>query len=275
MKNKPIVLIKYGGNAMLNESLQQEVVHNITRLHNSGYQVVLVHGGGPFIKKMLNTVQVESEFVGGHRKTTPEALRYIEMVLKGEVNGQLVRYLNEVGLRAIGLSGKDARMVVAKKRYHIEKVNGTTSKHDLGQVGDIVSIDTSLLNLLLENDYLPVFTCLASDEAGNDYNINADMFAGHLAGALKADHYLVLTDVDGLLKDIKDEDSLIQSLLVKDLDALYGDVIKGGMIPKVQSCDIALKEGAKSARIINGTKPAQIFQSIQNNQSIGTEICLQ
>ncbi len=275
MKNKPIVLIKYGGNAMLSESLQQQVVQNITRLHESGYQVVLVHGGGPFIKKMLDTVQVESEFVGGHRKTTPEALRYIEMVLKGEVNGQLVRYLNEAGLQAIGLSGKDARMVVAKKRYHIEEVNGKTSKHDLGQVGDIVSIDTSLLSLLLENNYLPVFTCLASDEEGNDYNINADMFAGHLAGALKADHYLVLTDVDGLLKDIEDKDSLIQSLVVEELNELYGDVIKGGMIPKVQSCDIALREGAQSARIINGTKPSQIFQSIQKNQSIGTEICLQ
>lgn len=275
MNKQPIVLIKYGGNAMLNEALQQKVIQNIVRLRESGYQVVLVHGGGPFIKKMLDTVELESEFVGGHRKTTPEALRYIEMVLKGEVNGQLVRFLNEAGLQAIGLSGKDARMVVAKKRYHVEEKEGKAQKHDLGQVGDIVSIDTSLLKLLMENDYLPVFTCLASDEEGNDYNINADMFAGHLAGALKADHYLVLTDVDGLLKDIDDEDSLISSLLAEELEELYGDVIQGGMIPKVQSCDIALKEGAQSARIINGTKPAQIFQSIQNNQSIGTEICLQ
>lgn len=260
---------------MLNESLQHKVVRNIYRLHEEGYRVVLVHGGGPFIKKMLNTVQLESEFIGGHRKTTPEALRYIEMVLRGEVNGNLVRFLNEAGLKAIGLSGKDARMVIAKKRYHLEENNGKTTRHDLGQVGDIVSIDPSLLQLLLDNDYLPVFTCLASDEKGNDYNINADMFAGHLAGAIKADHYLVLTDVDGLMEDIDDPDSLIRSLKVADLPQLYGKVIKGGMIPKVQSCDIALREGAQSARIINGTKPNHILESIQSNQSIGTEICLQ
>ena len=259
---------------MLNEALQHKVVQNISRLREDGYRVVLVHGGGPFIKKMLDTVKVDSEFIGGHRKTTPEALRYIEMVLKGEVNGKLVKYLNEADLKAIGLSGKDGGMVVAKKRYHLEEVDGKTNKHDLGQVGDIKSIDTSLLHLLLENNYLPVFTCLASDEKGNDYNINADMFAGHLAGALKAD-YLVLTDVDGLLKDIEDKDSLIRSLVVGELESLYGDVIKGGMIPKVQSCGIALREGALTARIINGTQPSQIIQSIQTNQSIGTEICLQ
>ncbi len=260
---------------MLNESLQKKVAHNIAQLQTEGYRIILVHGGGPFIKKMLNTVKVESEFIGGHRKTTPEALRYIEMVLRGEVNGSLVRLLNQTGLKAVGLSGKDARMVVAKKRFHEEVNNGATTYHDLGQVGDIVSIDTSLLKVLLNNDYLPVLACLASDEEGNDYNINADMFAGHLAGAIQAEHYLVLTDVDGLMRDINDPNSLIESLKVGELADLYGEVIKGGMIPKVQSCDIALQEGAHCARIINGTKPNHILESIQSNLSIGTEICLQ
>ncbi len=275
MKSKSVVLIKYGGNAMLNESLQEKVAQNLSLLQEEGYRIVLVHGGGPFIKKMLNAVQVESEFIGGHRKTTPEALRYIEMVLRGEVNGSLVRLLNQNSLKAVGLSGKDARMVVAKKRFHKEKNNGTTTYQDLGQVGDIVSIDTSLLQVLLDNDYLPVLACLAADEEGKDYNINADMFAGHLAGALEVDHYLVLTDVDGLMEDIDNPHSLIKSLKIGELADLYGEVIKGGMIPKVQSCDIALQEGAHSARIINGTKPGQILESIQSNQSIGTEICLQ
>lgn len=259
---------------MLSEDLQDRVIQSIAHLKKKGFRIVLVHGGGPFIKKMLETVEVKSEFIGGHRKTSPEAMKYIEMVLKGEVNGGLVRLLNDAGLPAIGLSGKDARMVVATRRYHEVQENGQTVKKDLGRVGDIASIDTDFLNLLLENDYLPVFTCLATDEQGRDVNINADMFAGHLAGAIHADHYLVLTDVDGLMRDIEDPDSIINSLSVEQLSDMYGEVIKGGMIPKVESCEIALQEGAHSARIINGTKPKQIIEAIENNQSIGTEICL-
>ncbi len=259
---------------MLNAALQEKVVASIARLWHDGYRVVLVHGGGPFINEMLDTVELESEFVGGHRKTTPEAFRYIEMVLKGEVNGNLVRAFNAAGLKAVGLSGKDAGMALARKRYHIEEKNGVYSRHDLGKVGDIVAMDTSLPELLLDNGFLPVFSCIAADAEGNDYNINADMFAGHLAGALGADHYLVLTDVDGLLEDVNNPRSLLASIDVEALPELYGRVIKGGMIPKVQSCGIALRKGAHSARIINGTKPRQILSSILSNESIGTEICL-
>jgi len=274
MKDQPLVLIKYGGNAMLNESLKQAVINNIKRLQTAGYRTVLVHGGGPFIKNMLELVKIESEFIDGHRKTTPEALKYIEMALKGEVNGSLVNLLNRAGIRAVGLSGKDGRMVLARKRYHQKEVGGKTEKFDLGQVGDVVEVDTKLLDSLLEQHFLPVVTCIASDETGNDYNINADMFAGALAGALAADHYLVLTDVDGLLRDIKDPDSLIEELRVAELSELMGTVIQGGMIPKLESCQVALDQGAKTARIINGTKPDSIHDAVVSDKIIGTKICL-
>lgn len=259
---------------MLSERLKQSVVQNIWKLCSKGYRVVLVHGGGPFIRRMLELVEIESEFIEGHRKTTPEALRYIEMALKGEVNGSLVGLLNEAGMKAVGLSGKDGRMVRAGKRYHHSTENGQEIQHDLGQVGDVEHVDTTLLDTLLENDYLPVVTCIASDEAGNDYNINADMFAGSLAGALRASHYLVLTDVDGLLRDIGDPSSLIRKLKLEELEPLFGSVIKGGMIPKLESCELALRQGARSARIINGTRPESILEAVNKDKSTGTEICL-
>ncbi len=274
MKEKPLILIKYGGNAMLSERLKQSVVQNIWRLHSEGYHIVLVHGGGPFIKKILELVEIESEFIEGHRKTSTEALKYIEMALKGEVNGSLVNLLNKAGLRAVGLSGKDGRMVTARKRYHLSVQNGREVKHDLGQVGDVEAVDTTLLNTLLEKDYLPAVTCIASDESGKDYNINADMFAGSLAGALKATHYLVLTDVDGLLRDIDDPSSVIRKLKLAELEPLFGTVIKGGMIPKLESCALALRQGARSAFIINGTKPESIFEAVNKEKLTGTEICL-
>ena len=259
---------------MLSERLKQSVVQNIWELCSKGYRVVLVHGGGPFIRKMLELVEIESEFIEGHRKTTPEALRYIEMALKGEVNGSLVGLLNEAGMKAVGLSGKDGRMVLARKRYHYSTENGQEIQHDLGQVGDVEQVAATQLNILLENDYLPVVTCIASDDAGNDYNINADMFAGSLAGALQASHYLVLTDVDGLLRDIGDPSSLIRKLKLEELEPLFGSVIKGGMIPKLESCELALRQGARSARIINGTRPESILEAVNKDKSTGTEICL-
>lgn len=259
---------------MLSEYIKQLTVQNIWRLHSKGYRVVLVHGGGPFIKKLLKLAGIESEFIGGHRKTSEEALKYIEMALKGEVNGSLVNLLNKAGLKAVGLSGKDGRMVRARKRYHRAVQNGQMEEHDLGQVGDVEQVDTTLLDTLLDNGYLPVVTCIASDEAGNDYNINADMFAGHLAGALNANSYLVLTDVDGLLRDINDPASVIRKLRLEELEPLVGTVIKGGMIPKLESCKLALRQGVQSACIINGTKPESIAEAVNKEKLIGTEICL-
>ncbi|GJM35393.1 MAG: acetylglutamate kinase [Saprospiraceae bacterium] len=274
MKKSNLILIKYGGNAMQSERLKDAVVKNIGKLQADGHRVVLVHGGGPFIQRILKTVRIKSEFIEGHRKTSPEALKYIEMALKGEVNGNLVNLLNRAGLKAVGLSGKDGPLAVAEKRYHLKTENGQQQRYDLGQVGDVKSIDTSLVLTLLDNGYLPVVTCIASDKEGNDYNINADMFAGHLAGALKVDHYLILTDVDGLLRNLNDPESRIDRMPIKEMSGLFGNVITGGMIPKLESCQIALQAGAKSTCIINGTRPATIIEAIYSEKSIGTEICL-
>ncbi len=260
---------------MLQEELQRAIVKNIVRLTKESYRVVVVHGGGPFIRRALDRAGVESEFVDGHRKTTPEALHHIETALKGEVNGTLVRLFNQAGARPVGLSGKDGGMVIVERRFHVVEEGGEKEKKDIGHVGDVVSVDTELLHRLLDGGYLPVVACLAADEDGRDYNVNADMFAGHLAGALQADRYLVLTDVDGLLRDLGDPDSLISRLSLQDLPALAGTVVKGGMIPKVESCEVALRGGAKLAGIINGTKPEQLLSAVSGEERTGTVIYAQ
>ena len=272
MTSKKTYLFKYGGNAMTDERLKEELIGNVLDLKRDGHQVVIVHGGGPFIKNILKKVRVTSQFIDGHRKTTPEALRYVEMALKGEVNGSLVNLINRTEFTAVGLSGKDGKLVTARKRFHKTEENGTVTEHDLGQVGDVASVNTRLIEILLESDYIPVITCLASDYEGADFNINGDMFAGHIAGAIKADEYVVLTDVDGLFKDINKPETLIKKLTIQEIKTLSDDgIIVGGMIPKVESCAIALNNGASSARIINGTKPDQITD-LKAQKETGTHI---
>lgn len=268
----PVIVIKYGGNAMINESLKKEIIQHICSLKEQGYQVVLVHGGGPFIQKMLDMAGIESEFIGGHRKTTKEAMPYVEMALKGQVNGSLVSLFNQLNYKAVGISGKDGGLARAKKRLHQQKEGEELKTFDLGQVGDVEQVDPSLIVSLLQNGFIPVVACLAADANGEDYNINADMFAGHLAGALRADQYLVLTDVDGLMRDIKEPSSLIREISYTEIRWLIDEkVIQGGMIPKMESCQIALEKGAGRARIINGTKPRQILAATKN-ETIGTLI---
>jgi acetylglutamate kinase len=269
---KPVTVFKYGGNAMIDEKLKKEILQNICSLSEEGDHVVIVHGGGPFIKEALEEAKIESEFIDGHRKTSMEAFSYVEMALKGKVNGNLVSMINALGYKAVGLSGKDGRMVVATKRLHQREVNGELEEIDLGQVGDVASIDPDLIRTLLSRDYIPVITCLADDRSGNGYNINADMFAGHLAGSLRASRYIVLTDVDGLLRNKDQPSSLISDLNLTETNRLLEDqVISGGMIPKVASCEIAINKGVELARIINGTRPDQILK-LMDHEPIGTKI---
>jgi acetylglutamate kinase len=268
----PILLFKYGGNAMVNPELRHNVLRNICKLKDQGAQVVIVHGGGPFIQEALDKAGIESEFIEGHRKTTPEALQYVEMALKGRVNGELVSIINSMGYKAVGLSGKDGQTVTAVKRLHKSTQNGVEQEIDLGSVGDVQKVDPTLIRLLLDNDFIPVLTCIASDQEGIDYNINGDMFAGHIAGALKASQYIVLTDVDGLLRDKNDPSSIISEIALSQLDQLFQSrVIQGGMIPKMESCRDALEQGAETARIINGTRPDGIAKLISDKHS-GTRV---
>ncbi|MDG5767208.1 acetylglutamate kinase [Balneolales bacterium ANBcel1] len=271
-QQKPIIVVKYGGNAMTEDSLRQQVVKNICLLQNYGFNVVIAHGGGPFIKEALLQANIESEFIDGHRVTTPEALEHVEKALKGQVNGALVRLVNKLGYKAVGLSGKDGKIATAVKRMHRKEVDGHVEEHDLGQVGDVVSMDTHLLHLLLDHEYIPVLACLAADVDSNEYNVNADMFAGHLAGALGAEKFIVLTDVDGLLRDINDPSSLVTELRASDIATLEEEgVIQGGMIPKTEACAIALKNGARSAVILNGTDPEQLL-AVGRREPVGTTI---
>ena len=259
--HKGFILIKYGGNAMLDEQLTTKIIGKVAELERSGYQVIIVHGGGPFIEDNLKLAGIESEFIEGHRRTSEEAMKYIEMALKGHVNSKLVKLLNKHGMKGVGLSGKDGGMVKVNKRYHITEEG---KEIDLGFVGDVDHIDTSLLRLLLDHDFIPVVSTIASGEDGNDYNVNADMFAGHLAGALQVSHFIVLTDVDGLMEDPNKPDTLIKKINIQDIDSLKETVIKGGMIPKTEACKIAVGNGAGSALIINGTKPAMIKDCLDN-----------
>ena len=270
--NQPLIVIKYGGNAMSSDDLKRSVVEQICALRDNGFKVVVVHGGGPFIGETLDMAKIESEFIDGHRRTTPEALKYVKMALKGQVNADLVALFEHIGCKAVGLSGVDGGIVKAKKRTHTVGEGENRKEHDLGQVGDVEVVNTELIELLLNDGYMPVITCLATDEKGDEYNINADMFAGHIAGALKASEYIVLTDVDGLMRDIDDPGSLIERLSLDQIEELVQDgVIKGGMIPKIESCEIAINKGAGKARIINGTSPDQL-RSLKDSDKIGTQI---
>ena len=240
---------------MRDESLSQKVLQNIASLFKDTGKVVLVHGGGPFIEEALGSAGIKSSFVQGQRVTSPEAMEQVEMALKGKVNGKIVGYLNHLGVPAVGLSGKDGALVTA-----VKKVLSSNPEDDLGRVGNVAQVNTELLQLLLVNDYLPVITCIAADINGEDYNINGDNFAGAIAGALKVDAYICLTDVDGLYTDRNDPSTRLEKLRVSDIQLMIKNgTIDGGMIPKVQSCMEALKKGANKAMIMNGTKPELII----------------
>lgn len=269
--SKQRILIKYGGNAMTNPQLQQLIAAQIFKLQEEGFEVILVHGGGPFINKALEKASIKSQFVDGLRVTEPNAFSEIQKALIGEVNADLISTLNQNKLKAIGLSGKDARMVMAKKYQHLSADGDFV---DIGLVGEITQIDDSLINLLCEAGYVPVVACIADGADGTSYNINADIFAGKLAAAIKADQLIVLTDVDGLFLNYPDPASIIHELNEEDVKAHLGTTIQGGMIPKIQACLLALKEGIKKAIILNGTKPEQIAKYVLDNEKIGTTLTL-
>jgi len=257
------IVIKYGGNAMTSPHLQTLILQNIAKMYQSGVPVILVHGGGPFIQEHLNRIGLESHFVGGHRYTSEEAMKEIQMILKGAVNSDLVRMLNQSGVKAVGLSGKDGSSVQADLRH--AQVNDKAEP--LGQVGDVTKVDPTLYRMLLDSGYLPVLASVAIGPDGEDLNVNADMFAGHIAGAVGAQAYLVLTDVDGLRTQKDDPDTFIPNIRLSELKNMAPGIIVGGMIPKIESCALALEQGAKSAYIINGTKP-DLLLALANKEAI-------
>jgi acetylglutamate kinase len=266
------VLIKYGGNAMVDEELKQSVIADICALKSIGAVPVVVHGGGPVITRLLGEVGVETPFIGGHRKTDREAMGYVEMALSGKVNSEIVKLIGCHGYRSVGISGKDGGLVTAKKRIHRVKDAGRVRRSDLGQVGDVAAVDTHLLVTLLDAGYIPVIAPIGVGVDLEDYNINADMFAGHVAAALEASAMIVLTDVDGVFLDIDDPESLIPEFTPHAAREEIGRIIRGGMIPKIESCLIALEGGVGEARIVNGTAEHSLLTALLTAERTGTTI---
>ena len=255
-----IVVIKYGGNAMINNELKEHVMEDIVLLRQIGINVVLVHGGGPEISDTLKKMNIESKFVNGLRQTDEETVGVVQMVLAGKVNKDLVNLIQNKGGRAIGLSGIDGHMIEA------EMMNP-----ELGYVGEITNINPRPILDLLDDGYIPVISTVGCDSKGNVYNINADTAASKIAGTLKAYTMISMTDIKGLLRDVGDPSSLIPELSVSEVPELIKDgVISGGMIPKIGCCVEAIRRGVNQVAIIDGRIPHSILIEMLSDAGIGT-----
>ncbi len=255
-----IVVVKYGGNAMLSEELKEAVMGDIVLLSLIGIKVVLVHGGGPEITEMLTRVGKKSEFVDGLRVTDKETVEIVQMVLAGKVNKNLVNLLQRKGGKAIGLCGMDGHMIKAKP------VN-----EKLGFAGEVTDVNVAPVLDVLEKGYIPVVSTVGCDDEGNTYNINADTVAARLAGELKAESLISMTDIVGLLRDKNDPSTLIPKVYVSDAQQLIKDgVICGGMIPKVNCCIEAIRRGVHKVFIIDGRIPHSILIEVLTDEGIGT-----
>lgn len=261
------VVIKFGGNAMLSDSLTEKVLQDVTLLKYVGVNPILVHGGGPDINDMLGKLNIETNFVNGLRVTDKASMDVVQMVLTGKTNKEIVAKLNNMGAKAVGLCGLDSKMIKCKKKA---PVNGV----DLGYVGEIVHIEKRLLELLSDDEYIPVIAPIGVDDEGQSYNINADTVAGELAATLQAEKLIFLTDVDGIRSDKDDEDTLISSISVDEIHELIKTgIIEGGMIPKVQGCIKGIEQGVNRTHILNGTIPHPIILEIFTDKGIGTMVC--
>ncbi|WP_276768627.1 acetylglutamate kinase [Phascolarctobacterium succinatutens] len=271
-KDKTIV-VKYGGNAMLNDELKNKVLQDILFLQYAGMRPVVVHGGGPEISRQLEQAGKKSEFVGGLRVTDAESAAIAEMALVGKINTDLVGRLNALGGKAVGLNGKDANLLKAKKYLADVYENGEVNLVDIGFVGSVKEVNTDLINCLLDGGYIPVIAPTGVGDEGETYNINADVAAGEIAGALKAEKLLVLTDVRGIYSAYPDESSFISTLTFeKAHELILKGSIDGGMIPKVRSCIKALSGGAKKTHIIDGRAGHSILMELFSDKGVGTEV---
>jgi acetylglutamate kinase len=267
------IVIKYGGNAMINNQLKHSVIKDIILMKYIGMKPVVVHGGGPEITGMLKQMGKQSAFVSGLRITDEETVSVAEMVLVGKINTEIVSLINHQGAKAVGLSGKDADLIIAKK--HLAKVheNDEIKEVDIGFVGDIEKINTDILTTLLDNDYIPVIAPVGVSTANETYNINADYVAGEVAGALKAEKLLLLTDTEGIYRDYHDKSTFISTLgFTEAQQMIKSHAIDGGMIPKVESCIRALAGGAVKTHIIDGRQPHSLLLEVFTAKGIGTEV---
>ena len=254
------VVIKYGGNAMTNESLKQQVMEDIVLLRLVGVKAVLVHGGGPEINDLMQRLGKKPEFLNGLRVTDNETVEIVQMVLAGKINKSLVNLLEVKGGRAVGLSGIDDRIIEAECK-----------NPDLGFVGEVTKINTGLINDLLERGYIPVISTIGSGKNGEVFNINGDIAASCVAGALKAERLIILTDIAGILRDPSDISTLIPEITISEAEKLKSDgIISGGMIPKTDCCIRAINEGVKKVIIMDGRIPHSILMELFTDEGAGT-----
>lgn len=262
--NRKIIVVKYGGSAMVDEELKKSVIQDVTLLKLVGFKPIIVHGGGKEISKWIDKVGMETEFVNGLRKTDAATMEVAEMVL-GKVNKSLVQMVEELGVNAIGISGKDGGMLKVDKRLS----NG----EDIGYVGEIKEVNPKILYDLLEKDFLPIVCPIGLDDAFNTYNINADDAACAIARAVSAEKLAFLTDIEGVYKDPEDKSTLISELMVKDAKKLIGDgYIGGGMLPKLNNCIDAIENGVSRVHILDGRIAHCLLLEIFTNKGIGTAI---
>lgn len=257
-----IVVVKYGGNAMISEELKMQVMEDIVLLWLIGVKPVLVHGGGPEISDMLKKVGKESKFVDGLRVTDKETAEIVQMVLAGKINKQLVNLLGEFGGNAVGISGIDGHLIEAKVK-----------DERLGFVGEITSVNVQPILDLIEKQYIPVVSTVGCDKDGNVYNINADTAASFIAGAMHAERLITMTDIPGILRDVNDPDSIIKRVNIEEARALFDEgVITGGMIPKVECCIEAIEKGVRRVTILDGRVPHAVLLELLTDEGAGTMV---
>ena len=262
--NRKIIVVKYGGSAMSNEELQRNVIKDVTLLKLVGFKPIIVHGGGKAISKWVGKVGKEARFVNGLRVTDEETMEIAEMVL-GRVNKNLVTMVGELGVKAVGISGKDGGLLKVDKKY--------ADGQDIGFVGDIKEVDPKVLYDLLEKDFLPIVAPVGLDDDFNTYNINADDAACAIAKAVGADKLVFLTDIEGLYKDINDKSSFISRLTAGQAEELInGGIIGGGMLPKLNNCTSAIRNGVNRVHILDGRVPHCLLLEIFTNEGVGTAI---
>ena len=267
------IVIKYGGNAMVSDELKEKVMQDIALMKYVGIRPVIVHGGGPEITGFLKKVGKQSSFVAGLRVTDAETVEIAEMVLDGKVNSEIVNLLNHRGVRAVGLSGKDAGLIEARKKLATVYDGDMAKKVDIGYVGEVAKVNTALLEDLLDQDYVPIIAPIGVGKDGESYNINADYVAAEIAGALQAEKLLLLTDIEGIYKDFNDKSTFISTLhLPEAREYIKEGIIAGGMIPKVEACLTALEQGAGKTHIIDGRLDHSIILEVFTSKGIGTQV---
>lgn len=256
------IVIKYGGNAMNDNAIIRTILQDIATLRVVGANPILVHGGGPEINRMLGRLEIKPQYISGLRVTDAATMEVVQMILCGKVNKNIAAELNTLGVKAIGLSGKDANLIVAKQK-----------SEKLGYVGDIVRVNSDLINLIVKDGFVPVIATIGTDDKGNSYNINADTAAAEIAVATDSVKMMMLTDTDGILEDENQPESLIRRISAADLEKMINDgKLTGGMIPKAQSCIHATTLGVNSVQVINGTTPHSILLELFTDDGVGTLI---